>query len=87
MADLCIHAKCEDVSRMIMAKLGHDIPEFRLRRQVMVTVCPNPKDPGNSSVLSLQGRDIEGLPFSFLKEVCILYFLGDNPPMWSYLSS
>ena len=34
-ASMRIHAKCEDVSRLLMDKLGVPIPEFRLRRYVL----------------------------------------------------
>lgn len=35
---LRIFAKCDDISRMLMAKLGKEIPEFRLKRYNRVTI-------------------------------------------------
>ena len=35
---LRIFAKCDDVSKMLMSKLGLEIPEFRLKRYVLS--CP-----------------------------------------------
>lgn len=32
LAKLIIHAKTDDVSRLLMAKLGLQIPEFKLKR-------------------------------------------------------
>ena len=66
-ASLCIHAKCEDVSQMVMTKLGLEIPEFHLKRQISIQSTTS--DDKDSSILSVQGKDIAGLPFSFLKEV------------------
>ncbi len=66
MASLVIHAKCEDVSRMVMTRLGMAIPEFKLKRRI--TICGVP-DKNGDTLLSISGRDIDGLPFSFFREV------------------
>lgn len=34
LASLRINCKCDDVSQMLMKKLGKEIPEFRLRRYI-----------------------------------------------------
>ena len=67
LASLCINAKCEDVSKMLMTKLGLDIPEFRLQRRVIMQGSCKDKD---MTSLSIEGRDIYGHPFSLLKSVC-----------------
>ena len=36
-ASLVINAKCEDVSTMVMAGLGLEIPEFKLKRRVLIS--------------------------------------------------
>lgn len=65
-ARLRIFAKCDDVSKLLMGKLGLTIPEFRLKRKVIFTA--EPADKGRMKV-EAQGADAEGHPFSFLKEV------------------
>ena len=52
---------------MVMTKLGLEIPEFHLKRQISIKSTTS--DDKDSSILSVQGKDIAGLPFSFLKEV------------------
>ena len=61
-----INAKCEDVSTMVMAGLGLEIPEFKLKRRVLISTKT---DKNGDEMLLVQGRDIDGLPFSFFKEV------------------
>ena len=36
-ADLVIHAKCDDVMTMLMERLGIAIPSFRLARHIRIT--------------------------------------------------
>ena len=67
LASLRINAKCEDVSKMLMTKLGLDIPEFRLQRRVIIQGSCKDKDMIS---LSVEGRDFYGYPFSLLKSVC-----------------
>uniref|UniRef100_A0A1X7SXQ5 Uncharacterized protein n=1 Tax=Amphimedon queenslandica TaxID=400682 RepID=A0A1X7SXQ5_AMPQE len=50
MAALCIHAKCEEVSTMVMEKLGLPIPEFRLKRRVFIKVTQSAKGPPEEQV-------------------------------------
>ena len=71
MAALCIHAKCEEVSAMLMGKLGLPIPEFRLKRRVFikVTQSTNLGPPEKQVSLSVEGQDMYGFYFSFLTGV------------------
>ena len=71
MASLVIHAKCEDVSRALMSHLGLQIPEFKLKRRLTID-CSAEKD--GSTMLSVIGKDIDGLPFSYFKEVKYKYY-------------
>ena len=50
---------------MVMTKLGLDIPEFRIKRQISI----QSSDEKDATTLSVQGKDMDGLPFSFLREV------------------
>ena len=66
MASLVIHAKCEDVSRLVMSCLGLEMSEFKLRRRLLI----GSKSEKNGDVIFfVQGRDMDGLPFTFFKEV------------------
>uniref|UniRef100_A0A1X7STS1 Regulatory protein SIR2 homolog 7 n=2 Tax=Amphimedon queenslandica TaxID=400682 RepID=A0A1X7STS1_AMPQE len=78
MAALCIHAKCEEVSTMVMEKLGLPIPEFRLKRRVFIKVTQSTKGPPEEQVsLSIEGQDMYGFYFSFLTGVTV--FVGERP--------
>jgi len=66
LAKLRIYAKTDDVSRMLMSKLCLEIPEFRLRRKIILKTVP--VAPHQSEVV-VEGADLEGHPFSFLKQV------------------
>ncbi|XP_019857919.1 PREDICTED: NAD-dependent protein deacetylase SRT1-like [Amphimedon queenslandica] len=72
-AALCIHAKCEEVSTMVMEKLGLPIPEFRLKRRVFIKVTQSTKGPPEDQVsLSIEGQpgqNMYGFYFSFLTGV------------------
>ncbi len=72
---------------MIMSQLGLPIPEFKLQRRIIVSTTP--PDKNGNTLLSVVGRDMDGLPFSFFKEVtsqavynCItlrlLFLMGTN---------
>ena len=50
---------------MVMTKLGLEIPEFRIKRQMSI----QSSDEKDATTLSVQGKDMDGLPFSFLREV------------------
>lgn len=74
-ACLEIHAKCEDVSQMLMSHLGMEIPDFKLKRRLIIGTSRAPDNAG-FTLLSISGQDIDGLPFSFFKEV--LYMILPN---------
>lgn len=56
---LRIFAKCDDVSKMLMSKLGLEIPEFRLKRYVLSLNCSlhiNPTDRELHAILCLESQ-------------------------------
>ncbi|XP_062503701.1 uncharacterized protein LOC134180532 isoform X2 [Corticium candelabrum] len=67
LASMRIHAKCEDVSRLLMDKLGVPIPEFRLRRKIQISQKIASHLP--SCEVSVQGLSSDGFPFSFIEKV------------------
>ena len=67
LASLCIHAKCEEVSAILMDKLGLEIPEFRLKRRVLIKQSHDQK--ANDVLVSIEGQDMYGFSFSFLMAV------------------
>ncbi|XP_065884982.1 NAD-dependent protein deacetylase-like isoform X2 [Dysidea avara] len=64
-ASLRIFSKCDDVSKLLAEKLSVEIPPFRLRRRLLVTTAPT----GKGQRVEVMGTDIEGSPFSYLKQV------------------
>ena len=50
LAKLLIHAKCDDVSKLLMTKLGLPIPQFTLKRSVRAERLPG------RFVISMLGR-------------------------------
>ncbi len=67
LASLVIHAKCEEVSTMVMEMLGLEIPGFILTRRIEISSSQSPVN--DTSALLVAGRDMDGLPFTFFKEV------------------
>jgi NAD-dependent SIR2 family protein deacetylase len=65
---LRIYAKTDQVSRMLMEKLGLEIPEFRLHRGVVIKMTSK---PAGQVEVSVSGADQLGYPFSFLKKVTV----------------
>ena len=60
-----VFAKCDDFMSTLMAKLGHDIPPFTLKRRARVAI--ETKEGGQVCV-SVTGLDRdEDLPYSFIK--------------------
>ena len=74
MAALTIHAKCEEVSVMILQKLGLPIPQFRLQRLVLITVSHYETEGGEVDI-SIEGQDSYGFIFSFLTGVSHIVLL------------
>jgi mono-ADP-ribosyltransferase sirtuin 6 len=67
LASLRIFAKCEDVSRLLMEKMGLSIPEFRLQRKLLIAqkaISGSPKYQ-----ICVQGMSSDGLPFSYVNKV------------------
>ncbi|XP_064404500.1 NAD-dependent protein deacylase sirtuin-6-like [Halichondria panicea] len=71
-AAMRINGKCDDVMKLLMSKLGLDIPEFRLKRRIVMTAGKK----GDKYEVCVEGRDQEDHPFSFLKSVT---FSGAGP--------
>ncbi|XP_064404498.1 NAD-dependent protein deacylase sirtuin-6-like isoform X2 [Halichondria panicea] len=69
LAAMRINGKCDDVMKLLMSKLGLDIPEFRLKRCVVIKA-------NHKHEVCVEGRDQEDHPFSFLKSVT---FSGAGP--------
>jgi NAD-dependent SIR2 family protein deacetylase len=69
LACLRINAKCEDVSQMVMAKLALPIPEFKLKRRAVINATHIQKLGNDNVQLSVEGFDMYGHPFSYLKQV------------------
>ena len=67
LASLIIHAKCEEVSTMVMERLRLEIPEFVLTRRIEISTAQSSMN--ETSALLVAGRDMDGLPFTFFKEV------------------
>ena len=67
LASLVIHAKCEEVSTLLMSRLGLEIPGFLLRRRVDISSSTTAR--AGESLFSVAGMDMDGLPFTFFKEV------------------
>lgn len=62
-AAMVIHAKTDDVMRLLAAELGLSVPSFRLRRFIEVTTKRRGRASGPTTV-STRGVDIDGTPFS-----------------------
>jgi len=62
-----IFAKIDDVTELLMAKLGYDIPEFRLKRYAKMELDTK----GSSETVSLSGIDYLGGPYQIFKSIAI----------------
>lgn len=78
---MVIHAKCEDVSKLLMSCLGLEIPDFKLKRRLIINTSQAPSNSGYT-LLSVSGKDIDGLPFSFFKEVFEVYMHTFTKSAW-----
>ena len=58
------------LDKSVVVSISHpyhlEIPEFKLKRRVLISTKT---DKNGDEMLLVQGRDIDGLPFSFFKEV------------------
>lgn len=72
-ADLIIHAKCEDVTRLLMQELGIAVPPWKLRREIVITTTPIDASSigGNVCTIVVEGRNSEGHLMHFIKDIAI----------------
>ena len=64
-ACLCIHAKTDDVMKLLMKKLGYDVPNYTVKRKLQVTLDA----PHN--LVSVAGLDTNGAGFTICKKVTV----------------
>ena len=60
-ACLCIHAKTDEVMRLLMKKLGYNIPAYSCKRKLNVTLNKAKKQ------VEVQGIDSNGASYTFCK--------------------
>ena len=65
-ATLCIYAKCDDIMKILMEKLGYLIPKWQMKKRVEVELT----DEGKK--VKVQGVDSNGAPFHLFKSVEIV---------------
>ena len=58
MANLVIHAKCDDMIELLMKKLQIEIPKFKLQRWIEVELIDS-KTPGEQDLV-VKGIDSQG---------------------------
>ena len=71
MADMHIYAKCDDVAEALMAKLGVEIPQWRLRRTVHLSASAasvRGRDDGTALNFSVRATE-QGLPATVFRAV------------------
>lgn len=61
MADLRIHARCDDLMKIVMKELNISIPPFILHRRIQLEQ--------ESNSLKVSGIDVDGTPCSIFKEI------------------
>jgi hypothetical protein len=66
-AALVIHAKCDDMMKILMKKLDLEVPEFRLNRRVQFTLDKSKV----ADTLSINGLDPKGNIYSLFTSVDI----------------
>jgi NAD-dependent SIR2 family protein deacetylase len=66
-----INAKCDDVMQMLMKELGLEVDPFILRRYVKITI-------GDDRKLTVQGVDVDEVPFSLFTKVSVKYTGVEN---------
>jgi len=70
-ASLRIFAKCDDVMKLVMKKLGYQIPTFKIRRYLVIEMATK---SSKSSIIRVAGIDSDGTPASYIKR--LEYSLG-----------
>lgn len=66
-AALRINGECDKVMRLVMEKLGIDVPAFALKRRVRLS-----KTTGDKPRLLVQGLDSTGKPYTLFKKVTMI---------------
>jgi len=64
-SDVRVHSKTDTFMELLMKEMNLDIPEWRLRRQVLVTQTTQ----DDKTVLTVAGVDVDGTPVSIFKQV------------------
>lgn len=67
MADLEIFAKIDDVFEMLMAKMGYEIPEYRLERYIKLHVQTD--EANLKETYTVTGIDKERNPLNYLTDI------------------
>ena len=60
---MVIHAKCDDVMKLLMQKLGYEVPVWQMKKRLEVSLIEN------GSKLKLTGVEYNGQPFHLFKKV------------------
>ena len=71
LCDVRIFAKCDDVMRLLMKKLNLEIPEWKLKRYIKVSVDTK------KNVISIFGVDSDGTPYDILSGIKLI-IKGDD---------
>ena len=79
MADLEIFAKMDDVFELLMAKMGYEIPEFQVERNIRIKVDAD-KDTLKETY-TVTGVDHELEAFDFLSDVMVRQVQPDQFPL------
>ena len=75
-AEFVIHALCDDVIKALMAKLGLEIPIFKLKRRVRIAVVTEQEQ----KKLLIEGIDHDGTPYTLFTQVD-LTLSGQSVPL------
>ena len=68
LATLVIHAKCDDIMRLLMEKLGYQIPAWQMKKRLEVSLI----EDGNK--VQLRGVDETRQPFHLFQEIKVSGF-------------
>jgi len=68
-ADMVIHGLCDDVMRLLLAKLGLEITPFKLKRRMRVAII----EKNEQKCLLIEGIDHDGAPYSLFTQVDIAF--------------
>jgi len=62
-ASLIIHAKCDDVMRILMEKLCYQIPEWKMKKRMQLKM--------KAGIISCTGVDSNGSPYELFKQITV----------------